>query len=72
MPLINCKTHLELTWNKSSVIFTTPDESNRATTFQITSAKLYFPVVTLSTKNSSKLIKQVSKGFKRFVYWNEY
>ena len=72
MPLINCKIHLELTWNKSSVIFTTPDESNRATTFQITSAKLYFPVVTLSTKNSSKLIKQVSKGFKRFVYWNEY
>ena len=42
------------------------------TTFQITSAKLYVPIVTLSTKDNVNLAKQLNKGFKRSVYWNEY
>ena len=43
MPLIDCKKHLELSWTKNSVM------SNVATvtTFQITSTKLYVPVVSL-------------------------
>ena len=45
---------------------------NRVTTFKITSTKLYVPVVTLSTKDNVNLTKQLSKGFKRSVYWNEY
>ena len=43
-----------------------------ASTFQIKDTKLYIPVVTLPTQQSLKLTKQLSKGFKRSVFWNEY
>ena len=36
------------------------------------SAKLHVSIVTLSTKDSVNLTKQLSKGFKRSVYWNSY
>ena len=38
----------------------------------ITDEKLYFPVVTLSTEDNTKLSKLLSKRFKRPVYWNKY
>ena len=38
----------------------------------ITDAKLHVPLVTLSTKDSANLIKQLNEGFKRSVYWNSY
>ena len=41
-------------------------------TFKITDAKLYVPVVTLSTEDNAKLTEQLSEGFKRPVYWNKY
>ena len=41
-------------------------------TFRITDAKLYVLVVTLSTEDNIKLIRQLSEEFKRPVYWNEY
>ena len=41
-------------------------------TFKITDAKLYVPVVTLSTEDNAKLSKLLREGFKRSVYWNEY
>ena len=68
MPLINCKIHLELSWTKDCVV------SNIAgvTTLQVTSAKLYVPIVTLSTKDNISLTKQLNEGFKSSVYWNEY
>ena len=34
--------------------------------------KLYVPVVTLSTQDSSKLLQQLKPGFKRIVHWNKY
>ena len=40
--------------------------------FAITDAKLHVPIVTLSTRDSSNLTKQLNKGFKRSVYWNSY
>ena len=46
--------------------------NNRDATFQITSTKLYVPVVTLSTNGNVHLRKQLNEGFKRSVYWNEY
>ena len=67
MPLINCKIHLELSWTKNSVMSSVAT----ATTFQVTSTKLYVLVVTLPTKKNVKLINQLDKGFKIFVYWNE-
>ena len=39
--------------------------------FQITDAKLYVPVVTLSTENDKKLLEQLKSGFKRTVKWNK-
>ena len=45
--------------------------NNRKTSFQITSTKLYVPVVTLSTRDDANLRKQLEEGFKRSVYWNE-
>ena len=46
------------------------NNNNREAAFQITSTKLYVPVVTLSTKEN--LAKQLDEGFKRSVYWYEY
>ena len=68
MPVINCKLHLELNWTKNSVM------SNVATasTFQIRNTKLYVPVVTLLTKENLQLTKQLNKGFKRYLYWDEF
>ena len=41
-------------------------------TFKITDTKLCVPVVTFLTEDNAKLAKQLSEGFKRPVYWNEY
>ena len=68
MPLINCKIHLELNWTKNCVM----SSIARVTAFQITSTKLYLPIVTLSTKDNVNLTKQLNEGFKRSLYWNEY
>ena len=68
MPLINTKLHLELNWTKNSVM----SNAANATTFQITKAQLYVPVVTLNTNDNLKLKKLLSKGFQRSVFWNEY
>ena len=40
--------------------------------FEISDAKLRVPIVTLSTKDSANLTKQLNEGFKRSVYWNSY
>ena len=67
MPLINCKVELSLKWYERCLL-------NAATTatFRITDAKLYVPIVTLSTEDNSKLIKLLNGVFKRPIYLNEY
>ena len=42
------------------------------TTFTITDAKLYVPVVTLSIEDNAKFMKLLNEGFKKSVYWNKY
>ena len=68
MPLINCKIHLELNWNKNCVM------SNivGAASFKITNTELYVPIVALSSKDNVKLVKLLEYGFNKPVYWNEY
>ena len=68
MLLINCKVDISLTWNPNCGL------SNLvgASTFTITDAKLYVPIVTLSIEDNSKLTKLLNEGFKRPIYWNEY
>ena len=68
MRLINCEVNLIFTWSSTCVI----TNSTGAGTFAITVTKLYVPVVTLSTQDSSKLLQQLKSGFKRTVNWNEY
>ena len=57
-----------MTWSKDCVLSNVAGNS----TFEITDAKLYVPVVTLSTEDNAKLSKLLTKGFKTSVYWNEY
>ena len=78
MPLINCKIHLKLNWNKKCVIYGAnayaggDNANSRATTFGTESRKLYVPIVTVSSKDNVNLRKHLNEGFKISVYWNEY
>ena len=67
MPLINCKVELSL---KCIEHWTTAANAINSA-FKITDAKLYVPVLTLSTEDNVKLAKQLSEGFKRSFYWNK-
>ena len=55
MPLINCEVNLILTWSSTCVITV----SNGAGTLAITDTKLYVPVVTLSTQENTKFLRQL-------------
>ena len=68
IPLINCKLNLLLTWSKDCAITNSTGEGK----FAITEAKLYVPVVTLSTQDNAKLLQQFKSGFKRTINWNQY
>ena len=68
LPLINLKVHLELNWIEDCTLSSDGNSSK----FEITDAKLHVPIVTLSTKDSVNLTKQLSEGFKRSVYWDSY
>ena len=46
--------------------------ANQQPTFTITDTKLYLPVVTLSTQDNEKLLKQLKLGFKRTINRNKY
>ena len=67
MSLVNYKMELSLKWIERCLLTV----ANTAT-FEITDAKLYKPVVTLSAEDNVKLSKLLGEGFKRPVYWNKY
>ena len=71
MPLINCEINLISTWSANCVIVST-NVANQNATFEITDAKLYVPVVSLSTQDNSKLLQQLKSGFKRVIMSNKY
>ena len=68
MPLINFKIELSLTRDPNCILSNLVGNS----TFTITDAKRYVPVVTLSTEDNAKLSKLLTKGFKISIYWNKY
>ena len=68
MSLINCIVHLELNWIEDCILSSAGDSAK----FEITDAKLHVPIVTLFTKDSVNLMKQLSEGSKRSVYCNNY
>ena len=69
-PFINCKVELSLKCIENCVL-TTAANANK-TTFEITDAKLYVPIVALSIEDNAKLSKLLGEGFKRSIYWNKY
>ena len=68
MPPINCQVNLILTWSRDCVITNSTGERK----FSITETKLYVPVVTLSTRDNTKLLQQLKSSFKRTIIWNKY
>ena len=52
-PLINCEVNIILTWSWSCVI----TNSTGVGRFEVTDTKLFVPVVTLSTRDNTKLIQ---------------
>ena len=78
MPLINCKIELSLTWIGNCVLTAAPTGNNAdatgadSATFEITDAKRYVLIVTLSTEDNAKLSKLLSEGFKNPLCWNKY
>ena len=71
MPLINCEINIDLNWSENCVIVST-NVAAQATAFSITDTKLNVPIVTLSTQDNAKLLKQLKSGFKRTINWNKY
>ena len=68
MPLINYRVRLKLNWIEDCIL----SSSGNSVKFEITDAKLHVPLVTLSTKDSVNLTKQLNEAFKRYVYCNSY
>ena len=64
IPLINCELELILDWSSSCVIIYI-NVANQVPTFTITQTNLYVPVVTLSTHDNSKLLRQLKKWFQK-------
>ena len=58
MLLINCKVNLDLNLSENCAIC----EANRATTFAMIGAKLYVPVVALSTQDNAKIKIRIQKN----------
>ena len=67
IPLINSKVELTVNWIERCVLTV----ANTAI-FKITDAKLYVPVVTLSTEDNVKLSTLLNEEFNRSIYWRKY
>lgn len=63
MLLTGCEIILMLTRSANFVIC----EADRAIILAMTDWKIYVPVVTLSTEENIKLLKQLKSGFKRII-----
>ena len=68
MPLISFKIYLELNWIEVCIL----SSAGYSAKLKITDTKLHVPIITLSTQDNVNLKKQLSDGFKRSVYWNNY
>ena len=64
---LNQPANITLTWSSTCVIFSATGE----TKFKIIDAKLYVPVVTLSTQDNAKLLQQLKSRFNRTISCNK-
>ena len=63
IPLINCEISLQLRWSRNCIILA-GTTNNQNPTIQIN-------VVTLSTQENIKLLKQLESDFKRTINWKK-
>ena len=71
MPLMNCEVNLILTWSANCVIVYT-NVVNQNATFTVIETRLYVPVVTLSTQDTAKLLRQLKSVRERTINWNKF
>ena len=71
MPLNNCEVELILKWSENCVIIGT-NVADQNPTLTITETNLCVPVVTLSTQDNLKLIRQLKLCCKWTISWNKY
>ena len=71
MLLISCEINLVLAWSARCFIIYNPIDDQKPT-FTITDAKLYDPVVTLSTQDTEKILQELKSGFKRTINWSKF
>ena len=71
IPLITSKVTLQQTCSKKSIIIA-DTAANEVPKFKMTDTNPYVFVVTVSTEDNIKLLKQLELGFKRKINWNEY
>ena len=55
---------MENSWNALNCVIVSAAVANEAATFAVTDTKLYVPVVTLSTEDNSKLLRQLKQVLK--------
>ena len=63
MPLINCEISLPLKQSRKCILAGTANNQNPS--FKIKDTKLYVPVVTLSTQENIRFLKQLESGFEQ-------
>ena len=71
MLLNNFENNLILTWSANCFIIDAPVNS-QVSRLTITYTKFYVPVVTLSTQDNAKLLRQLQSGFKCTINLNKY
>ena len=71
MRLINYEISLQLKWFRKCILVA-GTAANQVPEFKITDTKLYVPVITLSTQDNVKPLKQLESGFKRTINWKNY
>ena len=71
MPLINFEVSLHLQCSNDCFLVV-GTAANQKTDFKITDAKLYVPIVSLSTQDNVKMLKQLESSLKRKINWNKY
>ena len=64
MPLVNCEISLKLKYPEKCILVA-DTATNQVPEFKITDTKLYVSVVTLSTQDNIKLLKQLESGLKK-------
>ena len=69
--VFNCEISLQLKWSKDCILVAGAT-TNQEPEFKITDARLYDQVVTLSTQDNIKPLKNLESGFKRKINRNKY